>query len=69
MAAKLTKLKGQVKEAHSRASCVIKQAKKDKMKMIAKSKIDRKESRVYNLIDNVDVSISNRVNTEKWLCL
>ena len=33
--------------------------------MIAKSKIDRKESRVYNLIDNVDVSISNRVNTEE----
>ena len=39
------------------------------MKMLAKNKIDRKETRVYNLISNVDVSISNRVNTEKWLCL
>ena len=64
-AAELTKLKGQVKEAHSRASCVIKQAKKDKMKMLAKNKIDRKEKRVYNLIDNVDKSISNKVNSEE----
>ena len=46
-AAELTKLKGQVKEAHSRANCVIKQAKKDKMKALAKNKIDRKENRVY----------------------
>ena len=64
-AAKLTMLKGQVKEAHSRASCVIKQANKDKMKMLAKNKIDRKEKRVYNLIDNVDKSISNKVNSEE----
>ena len=46
-AAELTKLKGKVKEAHSRAICVIKQAKKDKMKALAKNKIDRKENRVY----------------------
>ena len=51
--AELTKLKGKVKEAHSRANCVIKQAKKEKMKALAKNKIDRKENRVYNLIDNV----------------
>ena len=44
--AELNKLKGQVKEAHSRANSVIKQAKKDKLKRIAKSKIDRKENRV-----------------------
>ena len=44
--AELTKLKGQVKEAHSRANCVIKQAKKEKMKALAKNKIDRKETRV-----------------------
>ena len=35
------------------------------MKALAKNKIDRKENRVYNLIDNVDVSISNKVNTEE----
>ena len=63
--AELTKLKGQVKEAHSRANCVIKQAKKEKMKMLAKNKIDRKESRVYSLIDNVDESLSNKVNSEE----
>ena len=62
--AELTKLKGQVKEAHSRANCVIKQAKKEKMKALAKNKIDRKETRVYNLIDNVDVS-ANKVNSEE----
>ena len=44
--AELNKLKGQVKEAHLRANSIIKQAKKDKMKRIAKSKIDRKENRV-----------------------
>ena len=33
--------------------------------MIAKSKIDRKESRVYNLIENVDESVSNKVNSEE----
>ena len=65
VAAELTKLKGKVKEAHSRANCVIKQAKKEKMKTLAKSKIDRKENRVYNLIDNVDVSISNKVKSEE----
>ena len=64
-AAELSKLKGQVKEAHSRANSVIKQAKKDKLKMIAKSKIDRKENRVYNLIENVDESVSNKVNSEE----
>ena len=63
-AAELTKLKGKVKEAHSRANCVIKQAKKEKMKALAKNKIDRKETRVYNLIDNVDVS-ANKVNSEE----
>ena len=63
-AAELTKLKGKVKEAHSRANCVIKQAKKEKMKALGKSKIDRKETRVYNLIDNVDVS-ANKVNSEE----
>ena len=63
-ATELTKLKGQVKEAHSRANCVIKQAKKDKMKALAKNKIDRKETRVYNLIDNVEVS-ANKVNSEE----
>ena len=62
--AELTKLKGKVKEAHSRANCVIKQAKKEKMKALAKNKIDRKETRVYNLIDNVDVS-ANKVNSEE----
>ena len=62
--AELTKLKGQVKEAHSRANCVIKQAKKEKMKALAKNKIDRKETRVYNLIDNVDIS-ANKVNSEE----
>ena len=61
----LSKLKGHVKEAHSRANSVIKQAKREKMKMIAKSKIDRKESRVYNLIDNVEESVSNKVNLEE----
>ena len=61
----LSKLKGQVKEAHSRANSVIKQAKKEKMKMIAKSKIGRKESRVYNLIKNINESISNKVNSEE----
>ena len=64
-AAELTKLKGQVKEAHSSANCVIKQAKKEKMKMLAKNKIDRKESRVYSLIDNVDESLNNKVNSEE----
>ena len=64
-AAELTKLKGQVKEAHSRANCVIKQAKKEKMKMLAKNKIDWKESRVYSLIDNVDESLNNKVNSEE----
>ena len=44
--AELVKLKGKVKEAHSRANCVIKQAKKEKMKALAKNKIDRKETRV-----------------------
>ena len=44
--AELTKLKGQVKEAHSRANRIIKQAKKEKMKALAKNKIDRKETRV-----------------------
>ena len=63
--AELSKLKGQVKEAHSRANSVIKQAKKEKMKMIAKNKIDRKESRVYNLIENVDKSLNNKVNSEE----
>ena len=63
--AELTKLKGQVKEAHSRANCVIKQAKKEKMKMLAKNRIDRKENRVYSLIDNVDESLSNKVNSEE----
>ena len=63
--AELSKLKGQVKEAHTRANSVIKQAKKEKMKMIAKNKIDRKESRVYNLIENVNESISNKVNSEE----
>ena len=62
--AELTKLKGQVKEAHCRANCVIKQAKKEKMKALAKSKIDRKETRIDNLIDNVDVS-ANKVNSEE----
>ena len=62
--AELTKLKGKVKEAHSRAYCVIKQAKKDKMKALAMNKIDRKETRVYNLIDNMDVS-ANKVNSEE----
>ena len=62
--AELTKHKGQVKEAHSRANCVIKQAKKEKMKALAKNKIDRKETRVYNLIDNVEVS-ANKVNSEE----
>ena len=61
--AELTKLKGQVKEAHSRANCVIKQAKREKMKMLAKNRINRKESRV--LIDNVDESLSNKVNSEE----
>ena len=61
----LSKLKGQVKEAHSRANSVIKQAQKERLKMIAKSKIDRKESRVYNLIENVDESVSNKVNSEE----
>ena len=64
-AAELTKLKGQVKEAHSRANSVIKQAKKEKMKMLAKNRIDRKETRVYSLIDNVDESLNNKVNTEE----
>ena len=63
-ATELTKLKGQVKEAHSRANCVIKQAKKEKMKALAKNKIDRKETRVYNLIDNVEVS-ANKANSEE----
>ena len=62
--AELTKLKGKVKEAHSRANCVIKQAKKDKMKALAKNKIDRKETRVYNLIYNVDV-LASKVNSEE----
>ena len=61
--AELTKLKGKVKDAHSRAYFVIKQAKKEKMKALAKSKIDRKETRVYNLIDNVDTT-ANKVNSE-----
>ena len=34
------------------------------MKVLAKNKIDRKETRVYNLIDNVDVS-ANKVNSEE----
>ena len=34
------------------------------MKALGKSKIDRKETRVYNLIDNVDVS-ANKVNSEE----
>ena len=34
------------------------------MKALAKNKIDRKETRVYNLIDNVDVS-ANKVNSEE----
>ena len=34
------------------------------MKRIAKSKIDRKENRVYDLIENVDES-SKRVNSEE----
>ena len=64
-AAELSKLKGQVKEAHTRANSVIKQAKKEKMKMIAKNKIDRKENRVYNLIENVDESLHKKVNLEE----
>ena len=63
--AELTKLKGQVKEAHSRANSIIKQAKKDKLKRIAKSKIDRKENRVYDLIENVEVTVSKKVNSEE----
>ena len=63
--AELSKLKGQVKEAHSRANSIIKQAKKERLRMIAKSKINRKESRVYNLIKNVDESVSNKVNSEE----
>ena len=35
------------------------------MKMIAKNKINRKESRVYNLIENVDESLNNKVNSEE----
>ena len=49
---------------HQPANCVIKQAKKEKMKIIAKNRIDRKETRVYSLIDNVDESLSNKVNSE-----
>ena len=63
--AELNKLKGQVKEAHSRANSIIKQAKKDKMKRLAKSKIDRRENRVYNLIENVDETVSRKVNSEE----
>ena len=63
-AAELNKLKWEVKEAHSRANCVIKQAKKDKMKALAKNKIDRKETTVYNLIDNMDASV-NKINSEE----
>ena len=33
--------------------------------MLAKNKIDRKESRVYSLIDNVDESLNNKVNSEE----
>ena len=62
--AELNKLKGEVKEAHSRANYVIKQAKKDKMKALAKNKIDRKETTVYNLIDNMDASV-NKINSEE----
>ena len=62
--AELVKLKGKVKEAHSRAYFVIKQAKKEKMKAVVKSKIDRRETRVYNLIDNVDAAV-NKVNSEE----
>ena len=35
------------------------------MKIIAKNRIDRKETRVYSLIDNVDESLSNKVNSEE----
>ena len=63
-AAELNKLKWEVKEAYSRANCVIKQAKKDKMKALAKNKIDRKETTVYNLIDNMDASV-NKINSEE----
>ena len=62
--AELVKLKGKVKEAHSRAYIVIKQAKKEKMKTVAKSKIDRRETQEYSLIDNVDASV-NKVNSEE----
>ena len=51
--AELNKLKGQVKEAHSRANSIIKQAKKDKMKRLAKSKIDRRENRGLKIIDKI----------------
>ena len=65
VAVELTKLKGEVKEeAHSRAHFIIKQAKKDKMKAIAKDKISRRETRVHELIDTVEAS-ANKVNSEE----
>ena len=62
--AELVKLKGGVKEAHSRAYSVIKQAKKDKMKATARNRVVRRENRVHDLIDTVDASV-NKVNSEE----
>ena len=55
--AETNKMKGQIKEVHSRATSIIQYAKKQKQKELAMAKTTRRETQVTSLIGNIDASI------------
>ena len=56
-AAETNKMKGQVKEVHSRATSILTFAKKQKQRELAIAKTARRETQVASLIGDIDASI------------
>ena len=65
-AAELNKMKGQIKEIHSRATSILKYAKKQKQMEMAMAKTARRETQVTSLIGDIDASIGSAgIHTER----